>query len=262
MIELDRVTVRRGGRSVVADVSLRVERGSWLTMIGPNGAGKSSLLAAVAGLLRAEGRIAIDGGAPAGMGRRRTARLVALVPQAPLIPGDMTVGEFVQLGRTPHLGFFARPGGADRRAVADAARSLGLEALLGRRIETLSGGERQRAVLARALAQEAPVLLLDEPTAALDIGRQQDVFELLAGLHAERGLTVLAAMHDLTLACQYADRLALLDRGRLVAAGRPREVLTEAAVERLYGATVRLAEIGGIGPVVVPVRRRPAGVAS
>jgi iron complex transport system ATP-binding protein len=255
MIELERVSVRRGKRRVVDDVSLRVERGSWVTMIGPNGAGKTSLLAAVAGLLRAEGRIAIEGGEAAAMGRRRIARLIALVPQAPLIPDDMTVAEFVQLGRTAHLGFFGRPGGGDRRAVVGAARRLGLETLLGRRIGTLSGGERQRAVLARALAQEAPVLLLDEPTAALDVGRQQDVFELLAGLHAERGLTVLAAMHDLTLACQYADRLALLDGGRLVASGRPREVLSEAAIERLYGATVRLAEIDGLGPIVVPVRR-------
>jgi iron complex transport system ATP-binding protein len=261
MIELDGVTVHRGGRCVVDDLSLRVERGSWVTMIGPNGAGKTSLLSAIAGLVPAEGRIAVDGAATARMRRRRAARLVALVPQAPLIPADMTVAEFVQLGRTPHAGFLGRGGAGDRGAVTAAVDSLALEALLGRRLGTLSGGEVQRAVLARALAQEAPVLLLDEPTAALDLGRQQDLFELLTRLHEERGLTVLAAMHDLTLACQYAERLALLDGGRLIAAGRPHEVLSEAAIARLYGATVRLAEIEGLGPVVVPVRRTAAGAA-
>lgn len=255
MIEIEGVTVRRAGRNVVDDVSLRVDHGSWVTVIGPNGAGKSSLLTAVAGLLRAEGRIAVDGAEPAKMGRREVARVVALVPQAPLIPEDMTVSEFVQLGRTPHVGFFGRPGDADRRVVGRVARDLGLTELLGRRIGTLSGGERQRAVLARALAQEAPVLLLDEPTAALDLGRQQDVFELLAAMHRQHGLTVLAAMHDLTLAGQYASRLVLLDRGRVAAFGPPCDVLDEALIARHYGATVKLAEIAGMGPVVVPMRR-------
>jgi iron complex transport system ATP-binding protein len=255
MIELEHVTVRLGGRAVVEDVSLRVDAGSWLALIGPNGAGKTSLLGAISGLLHAEGRVLVDGDERGELAGRQIARLLAIVPQDPLIPPDMTVGEFALLGRTPYLGYLGRLGRADRRAAEEAVERLGLTGLAARRLGTLSGGERQRATLARALAQRAPVLLLDEPTAALDIGRQQEVLELLAGLHAERGLTVLAAMHDLTLASQYADRLALIDAGRLVACGPAAEVLSEAAIARHYRATVRVAELGDHGPVVVPVRR-------
>ena len=254
MIELVDVTVRRGGKNVVDGVSLHVERGAWVTLIGPNGAGKSSLLAAVSGLLRASGRIAVDRRRLGELGRRGLARLLAVVPQAPLLPPDMTVAEFALLGRTPYLGYFGRLGASDRAAAGEALSRLGLDRLAARRLGTLSGGERQRAVLARALAQGAPVLLLDEPTAALDIGRQQEVLELLAELHAERGMTVLAAMHELTLACQYADRLALIDSGRIVACGPPKEVLSEEAISTHYRATVHVADLGGAGPIVVPVR--------
>lgn len=254
MIELREVTVRLGGRAVVEDVSLCVPAGSWLTLIGPNGAGKTSLLGAISGLLEAEGRIVVDGAERGELGSSQLARLLAIVPQEPLIPADMTVAEFALLGRTPYLGYFGRLGSADRRAAEEAVGRLGLAPLATRRLATLSGGERQRAVLARALAQQAPILLLDEPTAALDIGRQQEVLELLAGLHAERGLTVVAAMHDLTLACQYADRLALIDAGRLASSGLPGEVLSEESIARHYRATVRVAHLDGAGPVVVPVR--------
>jgi len=257
VIELDSVTVRLGGRDVVRDVSLRAEPGSWLALIGPNGAGKSSLLGAIAGRLRSSGRIAIDGRERRQLGRRGLARLLAIVPQSPLTPADMTVGEFVLLGRTPHLGYFGREGAADRHAAAHAVGRLELGRLASRRLGTLSGGERQRAVLARALAQRAPVLLLDEPTAALDVGRQQGVLELLADLHTEGGLTVVAAMHDLTLAGQYADRIALIDAGRLVGCGRPEDVLSEAVVARHYRATVRIADLGPAGRIVVPVRPAP-----
>jgi iron complex transport system ATP-binding protein len=165
----------------------------------------------------------------------------------------MTVGEYVLLGRTAHLGLLGRPGPADRQAAAEAAERLDLALLASRRLDALSGGERQRAVLARAIAQDAPVLLLDEPTAALDVGRQQEVLELVGELRAERGLTVLGAMHDLTLAGQYADRLALLDGGRLVAEGRPAEVLTEERIARHYHARVRVTSVDD-SPVVVPAR--------
>jgi iron complex transport system ATP-binding protein len=254
LIELESVTVRLGGRDVVREVSLRAQRGCWLALVGPNGAGKSSLLGAISGRLRYLGRMAIDGRSHGRLGRRGLARLLAAVPQAPLIPADMTVGEFVLLGRIPHLGYLGREGVADRRAAAAAVRQLDLGRLEDRHLSTLSGGERQRAMLARALAQRAPILLLDEPTAALDLGRQQELLELLAGLHARSGLTVISAMHDLTLAGQYAERVALLDAGRLVACGRPEDILDEAAVLRHYGATVRVADLGPSGRVVVPVR--------
>ena len=165
----------------------------------------------------------------------------------------MTVAEYVLLGRTPHLGYLARDGDGDREAAAEALHRLDLDSFAGRRLGTLSGGEQQRAVLARALAHQAPVLLLDEPTASLDIGRSQEVLELVDELRREQGLTVVATMHELTLAGQYADRLLLLDRGRVVASGEPREVLTEELVARHYGASVRIQQVAG-GLVVVPAR--------
>jgi iron complex transport system ATP-binding protein len=253
VIALEAVEVRLAERLVVDAISLRVERGGWTTLIGANGAGKTTLLRAVAGTVAHGGTIALEDSQLGSLGARARARTLATVPQNPLLPPDMTVAEYVQLGRTPHLGLLGRAGATDRRAVGEAIARLDLRHLAVRRLDALSGGERQRAVLARALAQEAPVLLLDEPTAALDIGRQQEVLELVHELRAERGLTVLGAMHDLTLAGQYADRVALLDRGRLVAHGTPAHVLTEELIARHYRARVRVTDLDG-APVVLPLR--------
>jgi iron complex transport system ATP-binding protein len=253
VIALDGVGLRLGGRAVLEDVSLRVERGGWTMLIGPNGAGKTSLLRAVAGALVHEGSISVAAREPASLGPRERARLVAVVPQSPLLPLAMTVGEYVFLGRTAHLGMLGRAGATDRLAVGEALARLDLGSRTERRLGELSGGEQQRAVLARALAQTAPVLLLDEPTTALDVGRQQEVLELVGELRSERGLTVLSAMHDLTLAGQYADRLALLDGGRLVALGDPDDVLTEELIGRHYRARVHVAALNG-ARVVVPAR--------
>jgi iron complex transport system ATP-binding protein len=253
VIVLDRVTVALGGRVVVDGVTLGVERGGWTMVIGPNGAGKSTLLRALAGLLGHGGTITVDGVEPGSLSARARARLLAVVPQSPMLPADMTVAEYVLLGRTAHLGPLGRAGAGDRRAAAEAVGRLDLDALAGRRLAALSGGERQRAVLARAVAQAAPLLVLDEPTAALDVGRQQEVLEVVSELRAERGLTVVGAMHDLTLAGQYADELALLDGGRVVAHGGPADVLTEDLIGRHYRARVRVAAIGPT-PAVVPAR--------
>src|SRR5205085_981831 len=147
------------------------------------------------------------------LGRKELARRVALVPQVPTMPPESSVAEYVLLGRTPHLSYFGSERRSDREAAAAALERLDLGGLAGRRLDSLSGGERQRTVLARALAQDAPILLLDEPTTALDVGRQQQALELVDGLRADGRLTVVCAMHDLTLAALYADRLLLLDRG-------------------------------------------------
>ena len=242
-IGLERVTVSLGGREVVRDVSASVERGEWVALIGPNGAGKTTLLRAIAGLLPHEGSVSLLDRPAATLERRERARLLALVPQAPETPPWLTVAEYVLLGRTPHLGPLAREGAADREAAASALERLELGPLAERPLGTLSGGERQRAVVARALAQEAPIVLLDEPTAALDIGHQQQALELLDALRTTDGLTLVAAMHDLTLAAQYADRVLLLDEGRVVADGTPVEVLTEAALAAHYGASVRVVTV-------------------
>jgi cobalamin transport system ATP-binding protein len=250
-LALERVTVELGGRAVVDGVSLAVEPGEWVTLIGPNGAGKTTLLRAVAGLVGHEGRIALDGDELRRLGRREVARRVAVVPQVPLMPVGMTVREYVLLGRTPYVSYMGR---ASRRDVAAAGRALSRLDLSGfaeRELGTLSGGERQRAVLARALAQEAPLLLLDEPTSALDAGRQQEALELIDALRLDAGLSVLAAMHDLTLAGQYASRLLLLSGGRIVAQGSSAEVLTEPLIGEHYGARVRVLD----GCAVIPVRR-------
>jgi cobalamin transport system ATP-binding protein len=158
------------------------------------------------------------------------------------------------LGRTPHLGYAGSPGPRDVVASRSALGRLDAAHLADRRLGSLSGGERQRAVLARAVAQDARLLLLDEPTSALDVGAQQQVLELVATLRADRGLTVLSAMHDLTHAGQYADRLLLMDGGREVASGRAHEVLTEELVARHYGASVRIVADAETGIAVIPLR--------
>jgi iron complex transport system ATP-binding protein len=248
------VSVVLGGAQILDGVSGSVEAGEWVTVIGPNGAGKSTLLRAVAGLVPRRGVLEIGGDDGSTLGRRELARRVALVPQLPSLPPQMTVGEYVLLGRTPHLGYLGREGPHDLE-IADAALArLDLVELASRRLGTLSGGERQRAVLARALAQQAPILLLDEPTSALDVGRGQQALELVDALRREVGLTVFAAMHDLTLAGQYADRLLLLDAGRIVAEGGVRDVLTDELIARHYDASVRVLHDGD-GVVVVPARK-------
>jgi iron complex transport system ATP-binding protein len=248
------LSVELGGSRILDGVSSSVEAGEWVTVIGPNGAGKSTLLRAIAGLITRKGAVEIRGDESAALGRSELARRVALVPQLPELPPSMTVAEYVLLGRTPHLGYFGRESGQDLE-IADAALvRLDLVEFAARRLATLSGGERQRAVLARALAQQAPILLLDEPTNALDVGRGQQALELVDQLRREAGLTVLAAMHDLTLAGQYADRLLLLDRGRIVAAGGVPDVLTDELIGRHYGASVRVLWDENGHVVVVPVR--------
>ena len=241
-IGLEAVTVTLGGRPVVREVTATVEVGEWVALLGPNGAGKTTLLRAIAGLLPCHGVVSLND-VPAARGRRERARLLALVPQEPETPPWLTVAEYVLMGRTPHLGPLAREGAADREAASRALARLDLDALAERTLGTLSGGERQRVVVARALAQEAPIVLLDEPTAALDIGHQQHALELLDALRASEGLTLVAAMHDLTLAAQYADRVLLLDEGRVVAEGAPVDVLTEEALAEHYGASVRVVTV-------------------
>ena len=256
MIELTEVSVELGGRRVVDRVSASVARGEWVSLIGPNGAGKTTVLRAVAGLVPFAGSVRLDGRPAPSLGRLERARLLALVPQEPATPPWMTVGEYVLLGRTPHLGPLAREGARDRKAAARALERLDLLPYAARPLGTLSGGEKQRVVVARALAQEARIVLLDEPTASLDIGHQQQALELLDFLRAESGLTLLGAMHDLTLAAQYADRMLLLERGRIVAEGVPSEVLTAERLARHYEAAVDVVPVDGR---VAVVPRRSGG---
>jgi iron complex transport system ATP-binding protein len=255
MIELRGLSVQYNGHRVVDAVDLDVGLGEWVGLIGPNGAGKSSLLRAVAGTIKFSGEVRLGGRATSDLGRRDVARLVAVVPQNPLLPEAMHVIDYVLLGRTPHLGYLAAESEADVAITEAALWDLGIIHLADRRLGSLSGGERQRCVLARALAQEAPILLLDEPTSALDIGHRQQVMDLVADLRRTRGLVILAAMHDLTLAGQYADRLAFMQRGLIEVDGPPSAVLTTETISGFAGARVTVMT-GPDGEIVVVPRRR------
>jgi iron complex transport system ATP-binding protein len=253
VIALRDLWVRFGLVAAVRELTLRVEDGEWVSLIGPNGAGKTSALRAVAGLVAFEGEVELDGRDARKLGRREQAQLVAFVPQKPETPPELTVAEYVLLGRTPHISYFGSESRADRAAATRALHRLELGTFADRSLGSLSGGELQRTVLARALAQEARILLLDEPTSSLDLGRQQLVLELVDELRRD-GLTVVSTLHDLTLAGQYADRLYLLDRGSVVAEGGAGEVLSAANLAAHYGASVRVVEEDG-AVFVVPTRR-------
>ena len=253
MIELRSLEVSFDGADAVRGLTLDVAADEWVMLIGSNGAGKTSALRALCGLVPFGGQALVDGRDVRELRRRDLARLIAFVPQTPVMPPELTVAEYALLGRTPHLGHLAVEGRRDRPAVARALERLDLLPFAERGLGSLSGGEAQRAVLARALAQEARILLLDEPTTSLDLGRQQQVLELVDSLRTD-GLTVLSTMHDLTLAGQYADRLVLLDRGSVVAEGSPREVLSTSNLSAYYGAEVRVVH-DDEGVFVLPRRR-------
>jgi iron complex transport system ATP-binding protein len=242
------------GRARVLDaVDLVVEPRTWTAIVGPNGAGKSTLLRVVAGLQKHDGHVLVDGLDVDALAPRDRAARIGYAPQVPVLPDGIVVRDYVLLGRTPYHPLLASARDADRAVVDDALARLDLALLADRPLRTLSGGERQRAVLARALAQQPRLLLLDEPTAALDLGHAQQLLELVDDLRREHGLTVLSTLHDLALAGQYADRLVLLDAGRVVASGAPGEVLTTAVLARHYGATAEVFE-GPDGVRVHPVR--------
>jgi iron complex transport system ATP-binding protein len=245
VIECAGVTVPLGNRDVLAGVDLRVARGEWVSIVGRNGAGKSTLLRYLAGLVSGTGEVHLDGRPAAALSRRQRSQLVALVSQSPVVPDGARVLDYVLLGRSPHIRTLGFEGAQDLAAVYDALERLDLLDFADRQVTTLSGGERQRVFIARTLAQGAPIVLLDEPTTAMDVGHQQQVLELVDSLRRQHDLTVLMTMHDLTLAGQYAERLALIDDGRIVVEGAPAHVLTEDNLARHYGARVRIIHDGG-----------------
>lgn len=258
MIGCHDLSVDIAGTPILRRVSLGVADGRWLSIVGPNGAGKTTLLRALAGLQRHRGAVRIDGERIDELRPAARARRVAYVPQHPTIPPGVGVYDYVLLGRTPHLRPLAAERALDHEVAERTLAELDLEPFAGRLLSSLSGGERQRVVLARALAQEAPVLLLDEPITGLDIGHQQDVLDRLDTLRSVGRRCIIATLHDLTLAGAYADELALLVGGEVIAHGPPAETLTEERLVVFGRARVRLlAEEGA--PVVVPLppRRSP-----
>ncbi|MFI5036252.1 MAG: ABC transporter ATP-binding protein [Acidimicrobiales bacterium] len=255
-VEVDGLSVRVDGRDLVHDVSLRVRSGTWCTVIGPNGAGKTTLVEAVAGLRRrSAGAVTLAGRSIGELSERARAQVVSVVPQHPEVPAGMAVREYVALGRTAHHGLLRGASARDWTVVDDVLARLALGEFAGRDVATLSGGERQRMVLARALAQATPVMVLDEPITGLDLRHQMELLELLQREVAGGGLSVLATLHDLTLAGQFADRLVLLNRGEVVLDGRAADVIRSPQLSEAYQMELRVVDVDGTD-VVVPARTR------
>lgn len=259
------VAFRYPGSAALAldGVTLQVPRGSLCAVIGPNGSGKSTLARILVGrLLPVRGRALFEGRPPAAWPRRELARRIGVVTQSEETVFPLTVRALVAMGRYPHLAPFSAESAADRNAIAAALDACHVAHLAERGMAQLSGGERQRARIARALAQDAATLVLDEPTAALDIAHEMAIFELLVRLRRERGVTVLLVTHNLNLAARYADQLLLLDAGRAVAAGVAADVVTRERIERSYHWPVNVFPHAGPGrdagaPQVTPLARIP-----
>ena len=245
-VRVDRLTVAYRGRAAISDIDLSIDRGDLLALVGPNGAGKSTLLRAIVGLVEPTvGSIELAGEPLGRLDRLGIARRLAVVPQLPSLPFATTVEDVVALGRLPHEHPIRGLRPADRAAVAAAIDRVGVGHLLGRDARELSLGERQLVLLAMAVAQDAPVLILDEPTVHLDLRHQVEVMELLADLNARDGTTVIAVLHDLSLASHFFPRIVVLDRGRLVADGPPTEVLTPERIRDVFGVDPALVRVAG-----------------
>jgi len=256
-LEARAVGVRYGARAALVDVDARVAPGETLGVIGPNGSGKSTLIRVLAGVRRPTGGDVLLGGRPLhAVSRRERARTIALVPQETHLAFPIRVRDLVLLGRAPHTGRFGLERGEDLRAAHDAMERAEVLELAERSVDELSGGERQRVVLARALAQDARILLLDEPTAFLDLKHEVVLLDLVRELCRTRRLAVVVVLHDLNLAAMYCDRLLLLDRGRAHATGPPDAVLTYADLCAVYGTELYVAPNDVTGQrVVLPLSR-------
>ncbi len=239
MIDIDVKDVCLGyGRKVILEgLTFKVGPGEMVGLIGPNGCGKSTVIRALSRtIMPRSGRISLNGQDITRLSRQELARRLAVVPQMPLLPSAFTAFEIVLMGRNPHLGLFQYEGPKEIAIAWQAMEKTGTQALADRRVGELSGGEIQSLLIARALAQETQAILLDEPTANLDIGRQGEILEMIKALCRENKLAVLAALHDLNLASQYCDRLLLLNDGHLFAEGTPAEVITADSIAAVYGA--------------------------
>jgi iron complex transport system ATP-binding protein len=248
LLNVDNVSFRYDGQWVLRGIDFEVEKGDFLGIIGPNGSGKTTLLRVIDGILAAqEGAVLLEGTEIGKLRREALARSVAVVPQYSALAFPFSVEEVVLMGRAPHLGRWRFEGDEDRliaRKAMEMTDTLGLSA---RDMESLSGGERQRVLIARALAQEPRLMLLDEPTAFLDIRHQVDFFDRIRALNRERGLTVIAVTHDINLAAHYCDRIILLKGGRIGAAGPVDAVITEENIRKAYETKILVDRHPGTG---------------
>ena len=255
VLDIRNIRFAYGDTEILKNVELGVERGEIMGLVGPNGAGKTTLLNILTGALKAQrGTVTLDGRSLRDLKPRDRARLVAMVPQTPVVPPGFTALELVMMGRNPHLRLLQWEGPEDMEVCRQAMEMTDTWELAHRVLSSLSGGEKQRVVIARALAQRTDLLLLDEPTAHLDIGYQPAVLDMIEKIRREAGVTVVAAMHDLTLAAQYCHRIALLHDGTILAVGKPDEVLRPEVVSEAFGADVCVIRHPVHGtPVILPV---------
>ncbi len=236
-LEMQNVSLGYNGKLVIEDINLQVLPGEIVGLIGPNGSGKSTIIKALSGILSPySGKVFLDGKDITKISRRELCRLVGVVPQMPLLPSAFTAFEIVLMGRNPHLGLFQYEGPKEMALSWQAMEKTATQTFAERRIGELSSGEIQGVLIARVLAQETKVILLDEPTANLDIGRQVEILDLIKNLCLENNLTVAIALHDLNLASQYCDRLILINNGQVHAQGTPREVINSKNIKEVYGA--------------------------
>ncbi len=254
MLRIDGLTVNYGKRRVLKGVSLNVASGEVLALIGPNGSGKSTLVRAASGVIPIQaGSVTVDGKALSQLSTMERARYLAVVPQARSMPPAFSVYESILLGRTPYLGWLGRAGEKDHERVRYALEHTQMEPFAERMVGELSGGEQQRVLLARALAQDTPVLLLDEPTTHLDLQHREALIHLVRELAKGRNLAVLVVLHDLNMASLYADRVSLLVDGRIQATGTPSEVLTERRLSEVYNVPVHIIPHPEYGnPLILP----------
>lgn len=254
MLKIEHLSVAYDSLRVLRDISLDVQSGEVMALVGPNGGGKSTLVRAVSGVVPIQnGAVLIDGKSLAQLSTAQRARYLAVVPQARSLPPAFTVYESVLLGRTPYLGWLGRASPRDHERVRYALERTQLLPLAERHVGELSGGEQQRVLVARALAQDTPVLLLDEPTTYLDLQHRESLIQLIRELAVHKHLAVLMVLHDLNLAGLYADRVALLVEGQLQAIGAPLDVLTAANLSRVYQIPVRVIRDPDYGsPLILP----------
>lgn len=252
-LRAEQITLRYNSRTISQDLSLAIEDGTFTVIVGPNACGKSTLLRALSRLMTpTHGQVVLDGKSIADLPAREVARRLGLLPQTSTAPDGITVADLVARGRYPHQSFLRQWSEADEAAVAAAMAATQVSPLADRTMDELSGGQRQRVWIAMILAQETPLLLLDEPTTYLDITHQIELMELLAGLNRQ-GRTVVAVLHDLNQACRYATRIVAMRAGAIIAAGPPAEIVTERLVEEVFGLPcVIIADPVAGTPLVVP----------
>lgn len=254
MLKVNNLSVFYGERQILRDIQLEVSSGEIVALLGPNGAGKSTLIRAISGVIPIRsGVISVDQKDVTSLSTMERARYISVVPQAVSMPPAFTVWETVLLGRTPYLNFLGQTSAKDEAIARSALEQADVLHLIEKRMDQISGGEQQRVLLARTLAQDTPILLMDEPTTHLDLSHQIDLLKLISKHARENHLTVLVALHDLNLASMFADRIAIVQNGLLCVAGTPQETLTSQIINSVYNVPVHIVSHPETGvPFVIP----------